>query len=55
MANVLVNAPKTAKKGEVVEIIARPLCGPSRASKTCGCGFFSLKTWIALMLSLIHI
>src|SRR5216684_1641469 len=31
-----------------VAITALPLRGPSRASKTCGWGFFSLKTWIAL-------
>src|SRR5580704_244242 len=31
-----------------VAITALPFCGPSRALKTCGCGFFSLKTWIAL-------
>ena len=31
-----------------VATTARPLRGRGRASKTCGCGFFSLKTWIAL-------
>src|SRR5437764_18744 len=30
-----------------VPTIALPLFGLSRASNTCGCGFFSLKTWMA--------
>src|SRR5215468_7567084 len=34
-----------------VAIWALPFSGLNRASSTCGCGFFSLKTWIALMWS----
>ena len=31
-----------------VAILATPFLGRKVALKTCGCGFFSLKTWIAL-------
>src|ERR1700674_1036367 len=31
-----------------VEMLARPARGPSLALMTFGCGFFSLKTWMAL-------
>ena len=31
-----------------VEMLARPARGPSVALMTFACGFFSLKTWMAL-------
>src|SRR5262245_52846620 len=47
MATIFCESPSLMR----VETIALPFFGLSFASKTWGCGFFSLKTWIALMWS----
>src|SRR4029450_70972 len=44
MATIFCESPSLMR----VAITALPFLGLSRASKTCGCGFFSMKTWIAL-------
>src|SRR4029453_19357424 len=44
MATIFCESPSLMRGA----ITALPFRGPRRGAKTCGCGFFSLKTWIAL-------